>query len=120
MVQKKPPRLMWGLQIPSILAFFWWFPKLRPHKKGFEEPSFVVEDFDGKPLTLRQLEPKDVLPSSAELRRLLIDDLGKAQSSFKSAVLYGFGRVFNCFHHFKSALTRRFARSSRPRTCHHP
>ena len=28
----------------------------RPHKKGFDQPAFVVEDFDGKLLTLRQLE----------------------------------------------------------------
>lgn len=56
--QKKPPRLM-------------------PHKKGFEHPAFVVEDFDGKLLTLRELEAKDVLPPGAELRKLLIDDLSK-------------------------------------------
>ncbi|CAK8999482.1 unnamed protein product, partial [Durusdinium trenchii] len=57
-LQKKPPRLM-------------------PHKKGFDQPAFVVEDFDGKLLTLRELEAKDLLPPSAELRRLLIDDLSK-------------------------------------------
>lgn len=52
-------------------------PRLMPHKKGFDQPAFVVEDFDGKLLTLRQLEAKDVLPPGAELRRLLIDDLSR-------------------------------------------
>ena len=30
----------------------------RPRKKGFDQPSFVVEDYDGNLLTLRELEAK--------------------------------------------------------------
>ena len=108
------------------------FRKLRPHKKGFDEPSFVVEDFDGKPLTLRQLEAKDVLPSSADLRRLLIDDLGKAESIFGTSFFRGFCMVFTWFLYGFKRSSKGFSsvfvsfpmalshgRSSRRRTCHH-
>ncbi|CAE7656161.1 PFK5, partial [Symbiodinium pilosum] len=51
--------------------------RLPPHKKSFDHPAFVVEDYDGNLLTLRELEAKDIMCPGAELRRLVIDDLSK-------------------------------------------
>ncbi|OLP82881.1 6-phosphofructokinase 3 [Symbiodinium microadriaticum] len=55
--------------------------RLAPHKKSFGHPAFVVEDFDGNLLTLRELEARDIIAPGAELRRLIIDDLGKVFTS---------------------------------------
>ncbi|CAJ1347858.1 unnamed protein product [Effrenium voratum] len=51
----------------------------RPRKKGFDQPSFVVEDYDGNLLTLRELEAKDILSPGCELRRLRIQSLSQAE-----------------------------------------
>eukprot|EP00930_Biecheleria_cincta_P074046 TRINITY_DN6127_c0_g3_i2.p1 TRINITY_DN6127_c0_g3~~TRINITY_DN6127_c0_g3_i2.p1 ORF type:complete len:2608 (+),score=545.13 TRINITY_DN6127_c0_g3_i2:58-7881(+) len=63
------------LQAPKVA------PHLVPHKKGFKGPSFVMEDFDGRLLTLRELEAADILPNGCSLRRLVIDDLDEAHWS---------------------------------------
>eukprot|EP00931_Biecheleriopsis_adriatica_P041482 TRINITY_DN23703_c0_g1_i1.p1 TRINITY_DN23703_c0_g1~~TRINITY_DN23703_c0_g1_i1.p1 ORF type:complete len:2979 (-),score=657.34 TRINITY_DN23703_c0_g1_i1:1-8937(-) len=54
---------------------------LTPHRKGFIGPAFVIEDFEGNLLTLRELQAADVVPSNGDIRKLPIDDLSKVHTS---------------------------------------